>query len=150
MRLWIDTEFNGFEGDLISIALVAENGEYYYAVRSAYEDMEIVSWVQENVVPHLFKTPDEEDVVPLTDKDIQEELSEFLYRFSDVKIVADWPEDLRHLCKLMITGPGWIIDTPETFTLEIDRRIDVESEVPHNALYDAIANREFYLEHLAS
>lgn len=142
MRIWIDTEFNGFEGELISLALVAESGEYLYVVRTAYEEMQVVPWVYDNVLPHLFKTPEGMYEMVLSDGEIQQRVSQFLCSFSDVNIIADWPEDITHLCKLMITGPGWMIATPEKFSFTVDRAIEVESDVPHNALFDAIANQK--------
>jgi hypothetical protein len=33
MKLWIDTEFNEYRGELISLALVAEDGREWYGVR---------------------------------------------------------------------------------------------------------------------
>ena len=32
MRLWIDTEYNGFKGALISMALIDEEGREWYEV----------------------------------------------------------------------------------------------------------------------
>lgn len=78
MRIWLDTEFNGFGGDLISIGMIAE--------------------------------------------------------------------DVQHLCKFMITGPGYMITTPKSMQFTIDRSIESVSEVPHNALYDAIANFEYTIK----
>jgi len=33
MKMWIDTEFNEYRGELISLALVAEDGREWYGVR---------------------------------------------------------------------------------------------------------------------
>ena len=43
MRYFLDTEFNGFGGDLLSLALVPEHGadEFYVTLKS---DAAIVSW----------------------------------------------------------------------------------------------------------
>jgi hypothetical protein len=45
----------------------------------------------------------------------------------------------------MITGAGTMINTPNVMTFTIDRRLNGLSEVPHNALYDAIGNLQHYI-----
>lgn len=54
-RWFYDTEFNedGRTIDLISIALVAENGHFYYAVSSEFDEARCNPWVKEHVLPHL-------------------------------------------------------------------------------------------------
>ncbi len=55
LRYYLDTEFyeDGRTIDLISLALVCEDGRELYAV-SADANLEVVSpWVRENVLPHL-------------------------------------------------------------------------------------------------
>ena len=48
MKFWIDTEFNEYLGDLISMALVSEDGhEWYEALPCANPG----SWVAEHVMP---------------------------------------------------------------------------------------------------
>jgi hypothetical protein len=56
MRYFLDTEFNGFGGDLISLALVPEYGDReYYAVLPLPEELH--PWVARNVVPYLSSVP---------------------------------------------------------------------------------------------
>ena len=64
----------------------------------------------------------------------------WLAQFDAVHIVADWPEDIAHFCKALITGPGYRLDTPP-LTMEV-LRIDAGSELPHNALADARGIRD--------
>lgn len=140
MRVWLDTEFNGFEGDLISIGLIAEDGQFLYAVRNAILGMVIDPWVKEHVIPFLYKAP-HEDYVAVWEHDdgIRYRLENFLARYDNVEIIVDWPEDIHHLCKLMITGAGTMINT-SNITFVLDRMLDGVSEVPHNAIFDAIGN----------
>ena len=50
MRYFLDTEFNGFGGELISLALVPEHGhDEYYAVLPLPDELH--PWVERNVVP---------------------------------------------------------------------------------------------------
>ena len=140
MRLFIDTEFNGFGGKLMSMAIVPENT----AGPEFYEELEIKDqlhpWVQINVVPHMFK-------VPLSYGEFQIKLSEFLLemRYNDITLVADWPDDLRYFMEALITGPGNRIVMPDTINFKLDLNIEYESLVPHNALHDARAIRQYYL-----
>jgi hypothetical protein len=52
MKLFLDCEFNGFGGELISMALVDENEKYFYEVLPC---MNPTSWVFNNVIPILNK-----------------------------------------------------------------------------------------------
>lgn len=135
MRIWIDTEFNEFKGDLISIALVTEDERGFYAVVPCEKPG---PWVAVNVMPIL-------GLAPIPYSEMQLRLQAWLLQFDSVHIVADWPEDIQHFCQALITGPGRRLDTPP-LTMEIRRDLDGRSQLPHNALADAEANR---LAHLA-
>lgn len=125
MRLFIDCEFNEFKGDLISMAIVSEDGrEFYEAVPCDNPG----PWVSQHVIPILGKEP-----IPLSL--FQARLCRWLAQFEKIHVVADWPEDIKHFCDALITGPGMRLDTPP-LTMEV-LRIDSESEMPHNALFDA-------------
>lgn len=138
MRLFLDTEFNGFNGELISIALVAEDGQYLYEVIE--HDNNYQPWVAEHVVPFLGKHP-------ITRGRLQDKLQIFLRQFVDgITITADWPEDIKHFCDLLIDVPGQMIDCP-IFIAEMDRSLapaTVHSKQPHNALEDARALQLYY------
>ncbi len=56
MTKWFyDTEFseNGYTIDLISIALVSDDGREYYAVSNEFDEDSCSDWVKQNVLPHL-------------------------------------------------------------------------------------------------
>jgi len=128
MTLYLDTEFNGLQGALISIALVPQDGTNPF-YRALHCPDPIDPWVAEHVMPILG--------IPQHDKKvIQADLEWYLTTWSEVHIVADWPEDLAHLCNLFITGPGTRIRLPK-LTFEIDT-VDAPSTLPHNALHDAV------------
>lgn len=125
MKLFIDCEWNSFGGDLISMALCAEDGAEFYEVVGCENP---TPWVAEHVMPVLDKSS-------ITKDEFQERLRVFLSDYSVVTIIADWPEDIAMFCKWLITGPGARINTPIlNFSIF---RIDAESERPHNALWDA-------------
>lgn len=132
MKLFIDGEWNSYGGDLISLALVPEIGESFYEVLGC-DDPD--PWVAENVMPKLQKEP-------ITTTLMQMRLADYLAQFESIHIVADWPEDVMWLCKMLIIGPGVRIDTPP-LSFEI-LRVDTVSKNPHNALADAEALRVWW------
>jgi hypothetical protein len=133
MRIFIDTEFNEFGGDLISMALVAEDGQEFYEVLNLENDEKYGSWVYFNVVPYLNKDPIDKQV-------FQAKLWAFINQWDDVHIIADWPDDIKYFCMSLITVPGMCIGTPLNLTMQIDRTLNTESSaIPHNALADARA-----------
>jgi hypothetical protein len=141
MRLFLDTEFNGFQGELLSMALVPEDPtkpEFYVELQFADQ---LDPWVKENVVPHMFE-------LPLNRTDFQQKLRDYLYQMGPCTIVADWPDDIRHLCESLITGPGECLWPLHNILFDLDFNIKYNSEVPHNALWDARAIRNVYLENL--
>lgn len=144
--LFIDTEFNGFNGKLMSMAIVGEFEGFvheFYEVVQRDEDMLCDSWVIENVMPVLNKEP-------IKYQDLQESLRIFLHRFSEgFVIVADWPDDIKHFCEALITGPGTMFNIP-SFEMKVELMKSLStanlSKVPHNALADARALRRELLE----
>lgn len=135
MRIWIDCEFNEFGGQLISLALVAEDGcEWYYALHCTNPG----PWVAEHVMPVLKKKPIDRHSFTLL-------LRGFLAQFPSIHVIADWPEDIAYFCQALIVGPGMRIDTPP-LTMEVRRDLDlIPSATPHNALADAWAIRDSHL-----
>ena len=51
MRYWIDCEYNGFGGQLLSLALVREDGHNLYIVYDVIQELD--PWVKKNVMPIL-------------------------------------------------------------------------------------------------
>lgn len=135
MTLYLDTEFNGYRGELISMALVPDEGPEWYAVRDL-TGMQINPWVREHVLPHL-------DRPPLSDAAFKESFAAYIKGFTgSVVIVADWPEDIAHFCALMCGPNGGQILVWPTFRL-VDSP-PLHPVVPHNALSDARALRDAY------
>jgi hypothetical protein len=123
--LFLDCEFNGFGGELISMALVCRDGREWYEVLPCESPCE---WVAEHVMPILNKDP-------ITQSEFAASLCRFLSQWESVHIVADWPEDIAHFCRALITGPGTRIATPH-LSFQIFN-VESTSEQPHNALADA-------------
>lgn len=139
MRLFLDTEFNGFGGSLMSMALVPE----YPDVKEFYKELlmseQLHPWVRENVVPHMV-------LAPCTYSEFQQALGQYLWEIGDCTIVADWPDDIRYFCESLITGPGMMLSSIHSIKFELELGIRYQSLVPHNALHDARAIRDVYMK----
>ena len=134
-NLYIDTEFNEFQGELISMALVSITGEEFYEV---LECPNPGPWVKNNVIPMLGKKP-------ISKEEFQIKLSEFLMQFDEITIIADWADDIRYFCESLITGPGISMNHPP-ISFVLDRTLSSEySVVLHNALHDARAIAEQHI-----
>lgn len=143
MRIWIDTEFNGFGGHLLSVALVAEDGSYLYEVLPRAVCEPSVTWVAQNVIPQIMDDPAGgklEYATPLIT--VKHKVSDFLTKYDCVEIIADWPDDFKYLMELLILGPGIAIPTQNQMMFTLDRTLNGRSQVPHHAYYDALANME--------
>ena len=131
MRLFLDTEFNGFKGPLISMALRPEEP----SASPFYESLgcpDPLPWVAKHVMPFLGKSS-------ITLEEFQEKLQGFLDQWDEVVIIADWHEDIAHFCNVLSLAPGIRIKTP-SLRFEIRRDLDAAPSItPHNALSDAIA-----------
>lgn len=133
MRIFIDCEYNEFRGELISMALVSEDGREWYESLGCDKPG---AWVAEHVMPII-------GITQVDKESFQASLEWFLQGFDAVHLVADWPEDIAHFCQALITGPGERLNTPP-LTMEV-LRVDAPSRQPHNALADARGLREFLL-----
>ncbi len=145
MRYFLDTEFNGFGGALISIALVPEEGDQEFYTSLPLPE-EVHPWVAERVVPYLRHVPQGVDY-HLTREDAAFQLAKYLEGDDDPVIIADWPEDVAQFCMLLLTGPGEMVNV-EGLRFELLRTPGFSSaatsRVPHNALHDARALKGFY------
>jgi hypothetical protein len=146
MRYFLDTEFNGIGGALLSLALVPDDGDELYLTLKT--DEPIVEWVERHVVPYLDTVPEPLRCARLSAADAAHALESYLRHDPDPVIVADWPEDVAQFCKLMITGPGDMVELRNlTFRLTPMSNFSTaaNSKVPHNALHDARSLRDHVL-----
>jgi hypothetical protein len=144
MRVYLDTEFNGFGGELISIALVSEQGHELYLIRKPNVGVKPIPWVQKHVLPVLNVEGHNAYVMSGTyDEDIQTGVCDFLFSLGRPEVWADWPEDHAHLCRLMVWPEGRWKNVVSSFVLVSTDGVDLGSKVPHNALSDARALRDY-------
>ncbi len=142
MRYFLDAEFNGFGGDLISIALAPEDRQaaaFYEALPCAKPE----PWVIERVLPVLQKPP-------ISRPEATRKLAEYLRGDAEPVVISDWPEDIAHLALLMVTSPGRRLALPRLRFELLDLPLfhsETLSETPHNARCDAIALRDYVLDY---
>jgi hypothetical protein len=159
---YIDFEFNGAGGKLISFSILRNDGDSMYLIFKdqgllEFDDNdqlvkvsdEVDPWVKANVIPILFDCP----VKPIvcTMQRARELLEGFLSVHWSPHIIADYPADLAYFCEqLLITGPGTCINV-QHMTLEW-MRYDVyptllPGAVQHNAWWDTQAMLYFLGHH---
>lgn len=140
MRYFLDAEYNGFGGELISIALVPEDehaAPFYAAVACPAP----TPWVAEHVLPVL-------GTAQLNRTELVDRFADYLIDDPDPHLAADWPEDIAHAARLLVTGPGQMKPVRSIRFELVDPGFMAPgspSEVPHNALSDARALRAMVL-----
>jgi len=146
VRYFLDTEYNGIGGELLSLALVPDDGEELYLTLKSSDPL--LDWVERHVVPYLDTVPEQLSCPRLSRAHAADELERYLGHDDEPLIFADWPEDIAQFCNLMITGPGDMVELRHvTFRLAPMTNFStaVNSKVPHNALHDARALRDHIL-----
>jgi len=140
MQYTLDFEFDGYMGELISMALVREDLVSMYVGFKDTARNSLDPWVAKNVLPFLNSGP-----IPIrwrTNKEVQEDLEKFFAGDNHIEIITDWPDDVAYFSKLLLTGPGTMINIPG---IKFDvRRIDayptrLRGAVQHCAIWDAQA-----------
>lgn len=141
MRIFVDCEFNGFGGDLVSMALVPEdeNIHPWYEVVNLPEGQRYVwdRWVWDNVIPVVGKkaiSPDR----------FRASFLQYIQTFNDPIICADWYTDLVHFFN-MFAGEDHSQSIGFACRAELVLIDNYQSETPHNALSDALAIRRAWL-----
>lgn len=147
MRYFLDTEFNGHGGELISLALVRDDlHSLYFTINEGRQGKTYIPWVRSNVIPVLNSVP------PLLGFSVRGNhatlattIADYLKDDSDPLIVTDWPDDIRYFCGAVITAPGEMVNIPR---LKFEMvRVDsyptrLADAVQHNAWWDALALRQ--------
>jgi hypothetical protein len=144
VRYFLDAEYNGFGGALISLALVpeAEGAAPFYEALACEQP---TPWIAEHVLPVLRTAPISRTLMAAR-------FADYLGDDEDPLLVADWPEDIAHAAMLMVVAPGRRLPLDRIAFRMIDPiGFDAAafSAVPHNAYQDALALRAFILRHEA-
>jgi len=140
---YIDCEFDGHNGPLLSIAMVRGDGRSIHV--ATWADAQD-PWVRANVVPILDSH--RADIHGTTGADsVGKMLRGFIGDCQDPTIIADSPVDIARFCRAISTGEdgGWHSTGYEGMTF-IVRNVDcyptaLTGAVQHNAWWDAMALR---------
>ena len=146
LRYFLDTEYNGWGGTLLSLALVPEHGEELYLTLDW--DVALEQWVERNVIPYLDMVPDPLVSPRMSRADAARTVAHYFAGDPDPVVIADWPEDIALFSALLVTGPGVMAEVPGLkfqFIPLSGFSTAANSKVPHNALHDARALRDHVL-----
>lgn len=144
MRVYLDTEFADWDDpdtDLISIALVSEDGDEFYAERTDFDRRKCTRFVEKNVLP-LLGAP---GVLRLSEDALKQAVLDWLVQIPEPEIAVDYDGDWVLLVRLLAP------DIPANLAVtNIYKMLDKEKleayyalhDAPrHHALHDARANR---------
>lgn len=141
MRIWFDTEFieDGKTIDLLSIGMVREDGETYYAEMLEADRSKAGNWVKENVLVHMTGPVLPRETARRQIMDFVGPKPEFWAYYADYDWVA--------LCQLH----GTMMDLPKGWPMycrDVKQLLDETGMQPppnegamHNALVDARWNK---------
>lgn len=148
MNYFLDTEFDGPGGPLLSLGLVREDGEALYATlrtRTIHDP-----WVRENVVPVLMSIPNYGIKYKLLDVRVETLVAaivQFLSEDNNPNIVVDWPVDIMYFCDLLMPKPYLMVPI-NSISFLLCRCEPYPTEVPsavqHNAYWDAMALKAMF------
>lgn len=122
LRIYFDTEFTGLrkDTDLISIGLITEGGNTFYAEFTDYDRTKINAWLLKNVIKNLehpeYKPDYENYRIEADRKLIQFHLNKWLEGVRDgreVQFVSDCASYDTVLLFDLLTGGGTALDLPE-------------------------------------
>ena len=148
MCYFLDCEYNGFGGELLSLALVpSDHSEEFYVTLAGSQPVE--PWVERHVIPFLDHVPAGLVSPRLGSEQAAVALAAWLAGDLDPEVVADWPDDIAYFCRLLTVAPGRMVPVPPLrFQLLTHHNFSTAaaSAVPHNALHDARALRDHVLQ----
>lgn len=121
-RVYWDCEFTGLHKNttLISIALVGDDNKCFYAEFNDYDDSQIDSWLEENVMNKLIMTHIQDEYSARIDnvvhvkgnvRYVASELDKWLSRYND-DIVEMWSDCLAYDWVLFVDLYGHAFDIP--------------------------------------
>lgn len=147
MRIFIDTEFTDFvDMDLISIALVADDGRYIYGERNDFCRAACNEFVVDTVLPQIGKMPG----CVYTRTALTSALRQWLLQFEmlDPVLCFDYSVDWALLYDILDKDvPTWLRScniNAQIDTALIEQYLAKTGLTSHHALTDALANQFAY------
>jgi len=170
IKLFFDTEFTGLHKNttLISIGIIADNGEEFYAELTDYDESQTDEWLKKNVIDNLLLSEPYhyshilgETYVKCTMKELKSYLIKWIQAFDDE--VEMWSDCLAYDWVLFNDIFGHAFNIPKNVyyipfdicTLFKIKGIDPDTDrekfagldedaIKHNALWDAMVIRGCY------
>lgn len=145
MKYYIDCEFDGHNGPLLSFAIVREDGESLYII-VGYKLSDISDpWVVDNVCTVLREDKCTNLAWGVSKNSVGRYLRDFIENDENPVIIADSPVDIGRFCNAISTGYDgkWYPSDYDKITFEV-HNVDcypttLEGAVQHNAWWDAMA-----------
>ena len=152
MRYFVDTEHtdDGERFELISIAIVCEDGREYYAAVDGYDPSAVTPWMEEHVLPKL---PPLGDPLWKSRREIRNDLTEFVIgddiEFWTMCAWSDWSLVVRLFGRFEDTPDSWPMACWDLWQLEAELGLTKEDRLPepegvHDALIDARYHKRIY------
>ncbi len=142
-RFYLDCEFDGHNGPLLSMALVSGDGRSIH-IRTTEPAGD--TWVQTNVIPLMDRHEAQmSQWIPLNE--VGTSIRNFIGDCECPTIIADSPVDIGRFCQALSTGwsGGWVSTDYPTIRFEVHNvdcyPTDLPGAVQHNAWWDAMALR---------
>ena len=143
-RFFVDCEFDGHGGPLLSIALVHEGG---CSIHVSTDQRPCDPWVEQNVMPIMHQHGAATESVNVPINSVGMVLRAWLGDVSHPVFVADSPVDIGRVCVALSTDErgGWASCGYPKMSFEV-HNVDcyptaLEGAVQHNAWWDAMALR---------
>ncbi len=140
MNYYIDCEFDGHDGPLLSLAMVRDGDSIHIKTTAYAQD----KWVRENVMPIMDKHDANKSAsVPLND--VGGVIRAFIGDEVHPHIIADSPVDIGRFCRALSTGADgqWASANYPHMTFDVVNiecyPTDLAGAVQHNAWWDACA-----------
>jgi hypothetical protein len=146
MLIFLDTEFSNFiQPQLISIGLVSEDNQPFYAELNDFDISGCSDFVKTVVLPQLGKQPE----LAMDTRTLRQSLSAWLQRFSEfgAVIAYDYSGDWTLFQTALPERPPWLLHKdiyPEINDLVAEQFFMNTGLSDHHALHDAMANRFSY------
>lgn len=145
MRYYIDCEFDGHNGPLLSMALVTDGEDSIHIRVNAADPLD--PWVAANVIP-IMDAHKAKSAAWANPNDVGPIVRAFIGKDDCPTIIADSPVDIARFCQAVSTGAGggWASTNYPAMRFEV-HNVDcypttLEGAVQHNAWWDAMALRE--------
>lgn len=133
MNFFFDCEFDEPGNQLISLAIISEDGKHEFYEAQVWEKMDN-PWVMENIIPIL-------ETEPLPKVEFQRRLEIFCSKFAGMHLIANHPNDILFFNLAIRKEQGdWIKIQPLSFTID-DNLSSKKAVLLHNALSDTRAMR---------